>query len=85
MKLLENFVLCSGFLKKDHVAPDLDNVVQNIMQDREFLLNDKGSFQYCIDYANCIYSIIFAAMRTAPPQGNTYIYYSVFTLTCEIL
>ena len=73
MKLLENFVLCSGFLKKDHVAPDLDNVVQNIMQDREFLLNDKGSFQYCIDYAHCVYSI-FAVMRTAPPQEtHTYI------------
>lgn len=30
--------------QKDHIAPDLENIVQNIMQDREFLLNNQGSF-----------------------------------------
>ena len=46
--------------QKDHVAVDLENIVQDIMQAREFFVNNKESLQYCIDRANYTYPVIVA-------------------------
>ena len=46
--------------QKDHVALELENIVQDIMQAREFFVNNKTSLQYCIDHANYVYTMIVA-------------------------
>lgn len=46
-EIVSEFWFMLWVLQKDHVAPDVENKVQNIMQTRKFLLSNKGSFQYC--------------------------------------
>lgn len=41
--------------QRDHVALDLENIVQDVMQAMEFFVNNKESLQYCIDDANYVY------------------------------